>query len=108
MALWKAKSEREFDSEHEVVFYCVEEPEAHDAPSNLASMGRYVLTPDIFDALRGLKTGSGGEIQLADAINRVAQSGGVEAVPLSGQRYDCGSVAGYVAAIRDAADRMGL
>ena len=86
----------------------VEKPEASKAPSNLASIGRYVLDGSIFDVLRGLEPGSGGEIQLADAINHVAQSGGVEAVPLSGRRYDCGSVAGYVAAIRDAADRMGL
>ena len=86
----------------------VEKPEASKAPSNLASIGRYVLDGSIFDVLRGLEPGSGGEIQLADAINQVAQSGGVEAVPLSGRRYDCGSVAGYVAAIRDAADRMGL
>jgi len=85
----------------------VEKPEASKAPSNLASIGRYVLDGSIFDVLRGLEPGSGGEIQLADAINYVAQSGGVEAVPLSGRRYDCGSVAGYVAAIRDAADRMG-
>ena len=50
----------------------VEKPDASDAPSNLASIG-YVLTPDIFDTLRGLKAGSGGEIQLADAINIHAQ-----------------------------------
>ena len=47
----------------------VEKPDAIDAPSNLASIGRYVLTPDIFETLRGLSAGSGGEIQLADAIN---------------------------------------
>ena len=51
----------------------VEKPDADDAPSSLASIGRYVLTPDIFDTLRGLKAGSGGEIQLADAINIHAQ-----------------------------------
>ena len=47
----------------------VEKPDADDAPSNLASIGRYVLTPVIFDTLRGLKAGSGGEIQLVDTIN---------------------------------------
>jgi UTP--glucose-1-phosphate uridylyltransferase len=76
----------------------VEKPTASEAPSNLASIGRYVLTPDFFDTLRGLRAGSGGEIQLADAINIHAQSGSVEMVRLNGQRFDCGSVAGFMAA----------
>ena len=67
-----------------------------DAPSNLASIGRYVLTADIFDVLRNQKLGAGGEIQLSDAIHTQAHSGGVEAVPLSGLRFDCGSVDGYI------------
>ena len=77
----------------------VEKPDAMDAPSNLASIGRYVLTPDIFDTLRGLKAGSGGEIQLADAINIHAQQGSVETVRLNGRRFDCGSVDGFLDAI---------
>ena len=76
----------------------VEKPDAHGAPSNLASIGRYVLTPDIFDTLRGLKAGSGGEIQLADAINLHATQGRVETVPLKGLRFDCGSVDGFMKA----------
>jgi len=76
----------------------VEKPDADDAPSNLASIGRYVLTPDIFDTLRGLKAGSGGEIQLADAINIHAQRGSVETVHLKGRRFDCGSVDGFMQA----------
>ena len=60
--------------------------------------GRYVLTADIFDTLRGLNPGSGGEIQLADAINKHAQQGSVETVGLNGLRFDCGSVEGYMAA----------
>jgi UTP--glucose-1-phosphate uridylyltransferase len=76
----------------------VEKPDASDAPSNLASIGRYVLTPDIFQTLRGLSAGSGGEIQLADAINIHARKGLVETVLLNGRRFDCGSVAGFVAA----------
>ena len=76
----------------------VEKPDANDAPSNLASIGRYVLTPDIFDTLRGLSVGSGGEIQLADAINIHAQQGLVETVRLNGQRFDCGSVDGFMSA----------
>ena len=77
----------------------VEKPDADDAPSNLASIGRYVLTSDIFDTLRGLKAGSGGEIQLADAINIHAQQGSVETVRLNGRRFDCGSVDGFIQAI---------
>ncbi len=77
----------------------VEKPDANDAPSNLASIGRYVLTPDIFETLRGLKEGSGGEIQLADAISIHAQQGWVETVGLNGRRFDCGSVDGYLDAI---------
>jgi UTP--glucose-1-phosphate uridylyltransferase len=76
----------------------VEKPDASDAPSNLASIGRYVLTPDIFQILRGLSAGSGGEIQLADAINIHARNGLVETVRLNGQRFDCGSVVGFMAA----------
>ena len=76
----------------------VEKPDADDAPSNLASIGRYVLTPDIFETLRGLKAGSGGEIQLADAINIHAQQGLVETVCLNGRRFDCGSVDGFMEA----------
>jgi UTP--glucose-1-phosphate uridylyltransferase len=77
----------------------VEKPDAHDAPSNLASIGRYVLTPDIFNTLRGLKAGSGGEIQLVDAINIHAQQGSVDIVRQNGRRFDCGSVDGYVSAV---------
>ena len=76
----------------------IEKPDAYDAPSNLACIGRYVLTPDIFDTLRGLKTGSGGEIQLADAINIHAQQESVETVRLNGRRFDCGSVDGFIQA----------
>ena len=83
----------------------VEKPDADDAPSNLASIGRYVLTPDIFDTLRGLKAGSGGEIQLADAINLHAQQGSVETVRLNGRRFDCGSVDGFLDAIMHQAKR---
>ena len=76
----------------------LKKPDACDAPSNLASIGRYVLTPDIFRTLRGLKAGSGGEIQLADAINIHAQQRLVETVRLNGRRFDCGSVDGFMQA----------
>ena len=83
----------------------IEKPNVGDAPSNLASIGRYVLTPDIFDILRNITAGSGGEIQLADAINTQAENDGVEAIKLNGYRFDCGSVRGYLDAIRFIDDR---
>jgi UTP--glucose-1-phosphate uridylyltransferase len=76
----------------------VEKPDASEAPSNLASIGRYVLTHDILDTLRGLKAGSGGEIQLPDAVNTHAQQGSVETICLIVQRFDSGSVDGFMAA----------
>ena len=76
----------------------VEKPEAHDTHSNLASIGRYVLTPDIFETLRGLTAGSGEEIHLADAINIHAQRGSADTFQLEGRRFDCGAVNGFVQA----------
>ncbi len=83
----------------------VEKPDATAAPSNLASIGRYVLTPDIFETLRGLSAGLCGEIQLADAINIHAQRGMIETVHLNGRRFDCGSVEGFLDAIMHQAKR---
>ena len=77
----------------------IEKPNASESPSNLASIGRYVLTPDIFQTLQSLRTGTQGEIQLADAINVHAQKGLVETVRLNGRRFDCGSVDGFLDAI---------
>ena len=86
----------------------VEKPDAALAPSNLASIGRYVLTPDIFDILRTQPPGAGGEIQLADAINTQAASGAVDGVKLNGRRFDCGSVQGYLDAIITVASQRQL
>ncbi len=86
----------------------VEKPLFEEAPSNLSSIGRYVLTPDIFETLRGQGRGAGGEIQLADAINTQAAAGHVEAVTLRGQRFDCGSVKGFLDAITHVAQRDGF
>jgi UTP--glucose-1-phosphate uridylyltransferase len=76
----------------------VEKPNFDEAPSNLASIGRYILTPEIFNILSDLPVGSGGEIQLADAINIQAQQNRVGTVELKGKRFDCGSIDGYMAA----------
>ena len=81
----------------------IEKPDFESAPSDLASIGRYVLTPDIFDILRNQESGDGGEIQLADSINVQAVNNMVETVLLNGKRFDCGSVKGYVEAIKDVA-----
>ena len=81
----------------------IEKPKFENAPSNLASIGRYVLTPDIFGILRNQAIGDGNEIQLADSINTQAVNNRVETILLNGKRFDCGSIKGYVEAIKFAA-----
>ena len=76
----------------------VEKPRPAEAPSNLAVIGRYVLTPRIFDLLAALTPGAGGEIQLTDAISGLLLHERVLAVRLPGQRFDCGSKLGYLEA----------
>lgn len=76
----------------------VEKPEPQDAPSNLAIIGRYILTPDIFDILQNTKPGKGGEIQITDALLEQAKQGKVIAYKFVGERFDCGSVDGFVQA----------
>ena len=76
----------------------IEKPEPKDAPSNLAVIGRYILTPDIFSILRYTKPDKKGEIQITDALNKQAQISRVLAYKFKGIRYDCGSVEGFVRA----------
>jgi UTP--glucose-1-phosphate uridylyltransferase len=76
----------------------VEKPRPEDAPSNLAVVGRYILTPRIFKLLETVPRGSGGEIQLTDAIERLVQEQTVIAYEFEGTRYDCGSKLGYLKA----------
>lgn len=76
-----------------------EKPNFEDAPSDLASIRRYVLTPDIFEILKRATLGANAEIQLADALNIMAARGGVDHVLLNGKRFDCGSKVEYVNAI---------
>ncbi len=76
----------------------VEKPAPEDAPSNLAIIGRYILTPDIFEILEQTPAGSGGEIQITDALLEQAKEGKVIAYEFEGDRYDCGSIDGFVAA----------
>jgi len=74
----------------------IEKPEPQDAPSNLAIIGRYILTPDIFDIIRKTPEGKGGEIQITDALLQQAKDGKVVAYKFEGKRFDCGSVEGFV------------
>ncbi|GGA98161.1 UTP--glucose-1-phosphate uridylyltransferase [Agarivorans gilvus] len=76
----------------------VEKPPQGEEPSNLAVIGRYILTPDIFSLIRDTKPGKNGEIQLTDALLTQAQNGCVMAYKFKGKRFDCGSVEGFVEA----------
>jgi UTP--glucose-1-phosphate uridylyltransferase len=76
----------------------VEKPKAADAPSNLAIIGRYVLTPDIFESLQTIDPGSGGEIQLTDAIRHLGRSRPIYAYRFEGTRYDAGDKLGFLKA----------
>lgn len=87
----------------------VEKPKLEDAPSNLAVLGRYVLTPAIFDYLESQTTGAGGEIQLTDAIKRLMDAQAVYAYDFEGYRYDAGDKFGFIQATIDfALDRPEL
>jgi UTP--glucose-1-phosphate uridylyltransferase len=76
----------------------VEKPKASEAPSNLAIIGRYVLTPDIFDALRKTAPGAGAEIQLTDGIRHLMKSRTIYALKFEGTRYDAGDKFGFLKA----------
>jgi UTP--glucose-1-phosphate uridylyltransferase len=76
----------------------VEKPKPEEAPSNLAVVGRYILTPGIFDKLASTGRGAGNEIQLTDAIARLLGDEPVHVLPFEGKRYDCGSKLGYLQA----------
>jgi len=76
----------------------IEKPRPGEAPSNLAVVGRYILTPAIFDLLETTPRGAGGEIQLTDAISELLQHEDVFAFRFDGKRYDCGSKLGYLKA----------
>ena len=78
----------------------VEKPSPEEAPSNLAVIGRYILTPDIFDIIRNTPPGKNGEVQLTDALQAQAREGRVLAYQFEGLRFDCGSVPGFVEATK--------
>jgi UTP--glucose-1-phosphate uridylyltransferase len=76
----------------------VEKPDPAVAPSNLAIIGRYILTPDIFELIRTTPPGKNGEMQITDAIMRQAEQGRVIGYQFQGRRFDCGSVEGFMEA----------
>jgi UTP--glucose-1-phosphate uridylyltransferase len=76
----------------------VEKPKPADAPSNLAVVGRYILTPAIFDKLEKIGRGAGGEIQLTDGIAALLADEPIFSYAFEGKRYDCGSKLGYLEA----------
>ena len=86
----------------------LEKPEAKDAPSNMAIIGRYILTPDIFDILKNIKPDQGGEIQITDALLVQAKQSKVIAYKFKGRRFDCGSINGYLEATNHFANRLGI
>jgi UTP--glucose-1-phosphate uridylyltransferase len=83
----------------------VEKPKPEDAPTNLATPGRYILTPEIFEILEKIPRGAGNEYQLTDAINVLCQTRDVYAYRFEGDRYDTGNVHGYLDATIDFALR---
>jgi len=90
------------------VISMVEKPSPKDAPTNLAIIGRYILTPEIFDVLENTSPDKNGEIQITDALMTLAKKGKVIAYKFQGARYDCGSVKGFVIATNHFAQVEGL
>ena len=84
----------------------VEKPAPEDAPSNLAIIGRYILTPDIFDIIRETPPGKNDEVQLTDTLLTQAERGCVLAYKFAGRRFDCGSVSGYIEAVNYVYDNV--
>lgn len=84
----------------------VEKPAKANAPSNLAIIGRYILTPDIFDLIADTQPGKGGEIQITDALMAQAQRGCVLAYKFKGKRFDCGSIEGFIEATNYCYDKF--
>ena len=83
-----------------------EKPET--SSSNLAIIGRYILTPDIFDILREIKPGKSGEIQITDALFEQSKRGKVMAYKFQGKRFDCGNIKGFLKATNYFANKLGI
>jgi UTP--glucose-1-phosphate uridylyltransferase len=100
---------KDVDGRLSVVNKLVEKPSADKAPSNIAILGRYVITPDIFDVIDNTNPGVGGEIQLTDALNTLAKTDDMYAYEFEGKRYDVGTKIGFLkATVEFALDRDDL
>jgi UTP--glucose-1-phosphate uridylyltransferase len=86
----------------------VEKPNVKNAPSNMAIIGRYILTPDIFNILKNVKPDKSGEIQITDALKIQAKQDKVIAYKFKGRRFDCGSVKGYLEATNYFANKLSI
>lgn len=91
----KPKNSEQYPLEIEGI---VEKPKAEEAPSNWSVVGRYILTPNVMEALKTQEPGAGGEIQLTDAIARCVSEGGFVGHPFHGKRFDCGEKRGFLEA----------
>jgi len=90
------------------ISHIIEKPASNEAPSTLAVLGRYVLEPEIFEHLRAIPRGAGGEVQLTDAIARMVPLDTTFAYRFEGRRFDCGSKEGFVAATVHFARKAGF
>lgn len=90
------------------VLNMIEKPKKEEAPSNLAIIGRYILTPEIFDILEKTQSDDNGEIQITDALMKIANKGKVIAYKFKGKRFDCGTVKGFVVATNHYAKANGI
>jgi len=86
----------------------VEKPEEENAPSNMAIIGRYILTPDIFKILKNIEPDKNGEIQITDALLVQAKQSKVVAYKFKGRRFDCGGIEGYIQATNYFAKKQGV
>jgi UTP--glucose-1-phosphate uridylyltransferase len=86
----------------------VEKPKEQSAPSNMAIIGRYILTPDIFNILKSIKPDKNGEIQITDALLVQAKQSKVIAYKFKGRRFDCGGIEGYIQATNYFAKKQGI
>ena len=86
----------------------IEKPNGENAPSTMAIIGRYILTPDIFNILKKISPGNAGEIEITDALCEQAKKGMVIAYKFKGTRFDCGSVEGFVSATNHFAKKLNI
>ena len=93
---------------HDLIDFVEDRVDLNKVPTFMGIIGRYILTPDIFNILRNIKSDNGSEIQITDALQVLAKQGKVIAYKFNGNRFDCGSVSGYVKAINYFAEAEGL